>query len=121
MGVHLIGVYLTGVHLMSVHLTGMHLISVYLTGVHLTGVYPTGVYLIGVHLMGVYLIDVYFRFSKIAFGFGDFRCGPNEPITCRTLLGFSGPVTALRAGARAKSQIDCPLRPLNSRISNSYS
>ena len=39
--------------------------------------------------------------------------------------GLAAPVTALRAKTRAKSKIDCPLRPLNSRvqsrISNSYS
>ena len=64
MGVHLIGVYLTGEHLMGVylmdiHFMGMHLTSVHLTGVYLMSVRLTGVCLIGIHLTGMHLIAVY--------------------------------------------------------------
>src|SRR5436305_789259 len=59
MGVHLIGVYLTGVHLMGVYLMGVHLMGVYLTGVHLMSVHLINVHLMGVHLIDVYLTDVH--------------------------------------------------------------
>jgi hypothetical protein len=57
-GVHLIGMYLTGVYFLGVHVIGGHLMGVYLLGLHLLGVDLMGVYLVGGCPLGVYLRGV---------------------------------------------------------------
>src|SRR5271156_6200367 len=60
-GVHLMGMYLTGVCLMGTHLLGVHLLSVCLMGMYLMGVHFMVVY-----LMGLRLIYVYFSWACIS-------------------------------------------------------